>query len=59
MVTGERQPEERLGVGLLLGDDRLLDVSGQTVPDPGDLVPHVLGGDIDIPIEGELERDVG
>ena len=55
---GERQPEERLGVRLLLGDHRLSMSARQPSADPGHLVPHVLRGVLDVAVEGELEGDV-
>ena len=54
----ERQPEERLGVRLLLRDDRLAHLLRQPAADPRHLVAHVLGGGFDPALEVELEGDV-
>ena len=57
VLAREREPEERVGVGVLLGDDRLLDVLGQAAADARHLVADVLGGGLDVAVERELERD--
>ncbi len=54
----ERHEHEGLGVGLLLGDDRLLDVLRQPSPHPRDPVAHILRGVIDVAVERELDGDV-
>jgi hypothetical protein len=54
----ERQPEERLRVGVLFGDDRLLDIFRQALAHPGHLVTGVLGGGLHVAIEVEFEGDV-
>ena len=58
VLAREREPEERLRVGLLLGDDRLAHVLRQAAADAGHLVAHVLRGGLDAALEVELEGDV-
>ena len=58
VLAREREPEERLRVGVLLGHDRLLHVLRQPPADPGHLVADVLGGGLDVAVEVELEGDV-
>ena len=45
--------------GIDLGDPGFVDVLGQLVPDQGDLLPDVLDGQVDVPLEDELHRDPG
>jgi hypothetical protein len=54
-LAGEREEHDRTGVGVLLGDDGLLDFLGEPAADPGDLVANVLGGRLDVTVEVELE----
>jgi hypothetical protein len=45
-VAGEGDEDDRLRVGLDLGDDRLLDLVSAGGRAPGDPVAHVAGGDV-------------
>jgi hypothetical protein len=56
--AGEREPEKRLGVGVLLGHDRLFHILGQALAHPRHLVAGVLRRGLDIAVEVELEADV-
>lgn len=58
VVAGEREVEERLGVGVLLGDHRLEDLLRQPPAHARHLVAHVLRDGLDVAVEVELERDV-
>ena len=55
----EVQPHDRRRIGIDLGDPGFVDVLGKLVPDQGDLLPDVLDGKIDVPLEDELHRDPG
>ena len=59
VVAGQGDKHERPGVGVLLRDDRLLDFLGQAATDPGDQVSNILGRNLDVPVEIELQRDGG
>ena len=48
---GERHPQHRLGVDVELLHDRRLGVQRQLADRAGDLVAHVLGGDVDVALE--------
>jgi hypothetical protein len=56
-VGGEGEPEHRLCIGLLLGDDRLVDLLGQVVTGAADAVAHVVGGLVGVAVEVELDGD--
>src|SRR5205823_10527046 len=56
--AAQGQPEEWLGVGLLLRDHRLEHVDRQPPPHPRYLVAHVLRSDVDGPVEVELQDDL-
>ena len=43
-------------VGVLLGDDRLLDLLGQEIARARDAIAHVVGGGVDVAPELELDR---
>ena len=57
-VGREGEVEDRLGVGLDLGDDRLLDLVGQPAAHPGDAVAHVVGGGVGVAVEPEARGDL-
>ena len=52
-------PEDGLGVRVLLGHDGLEDVVGKGAADAADAVANVLGGEVDLAGELELDGDVG
>ena len=56
-AQGDHQDGLVLGIGL--GDDRRVDVPGQAAGGLGDLGLDVLKGEVDVPGEVELDRDVG
>jgi hypothetical protein len=53
----QRQIHDRLGVGLDLGDDRLVDLGRHAAAHAADAVAHVGGGDVGIDIRAEAHRD--
>ena len=55
--AGESHPHDLLGVGILFGDDRLLDIVGKFIADAADAVAHILGAHIHVAIQVELDRD--
>ena len=55
--TGERHPQHGLRVDVELLDDGRFGVQGQLADGAGDLVAHILGGDVDVAFEGEGDRD--
>ncbi len=59
MALGEeREPHDRLRVGLDLGDDRLVRVLGQTRAHPRHAVAHVVRRRVDVALSDELDRDL-
>ena len=46
-----------MGIGILFGDDRFLDVVGEFVANAADPVTDILGSGIDIMIEFEFDND--
>ena len=57
-VAGEGDVEDRLGIGLDLLDDRLVDLVGEMSPHPCGAVAHVGGGIIGIALELETDGDL-
>jgi hypothetical protein len=55
-LAGEREPHDRLVLGVLLGDDRRVDVARQQALRLRDLALDLLQGDVDV--LGELELQV-
>ena len=55
---GQGQVEDRLRVGLDLGDDRLVDLLRQTPAHAADAVAHVRGGDVRVHVRAETHGDV-
>ena len=55
-VAGEGEIDDRLGVGLDLRDDRLVDLVGQPPAHAADAVAHVGGGIVGIAVELESGR---
>jgi hypothetical protein len=58
VVARERHVEERLRVGILLGDDGLLDLLGEPRAHARHLVADILRRAFDLAVQGELESDV-
>jgi len=58
-LTREIQKHDRRRIGIHLRDPRLFNVVGQFVSDQRDLLPNILDGEIDVPLENELHRDPG
>jgi hypothetical protein len=58
-VAGHRHREDGRLVIVELRDDRRLGVAGQVLDRGGDLLAHVLGGDVDVAPEVEVEDDDG
>ena len=56
-VAVERAPDNRLGVGILFGNDRLSDVLRQLAADARDAVTHILRRDVNIARKIELDAD--
>ena len=56
-VAGEGEIEDRVGVGLDLADDRLVDLVGQAAAHARDPVAHVGGGVLRVGVEGEAGGD--
>ena len=59
MVDSRREPDDRVGVGVGLADDRLVDVGRQLPARAADGVAHVVGGVLDVAVERELDIDRG
>ncbi len=57
-ALGDRHPDDREGIGLDLGDDRLVDFVGQPGPHARDLVADVGGGGIGVARDAEANIDV-
>ena len=57
-VAGEGQPDDREGVGLDLGDHRLVDRLRQAVAHARDAVAHLGGGGVGVLLEPEAHRDL-
>jgi hypothetical protein len=58
-LGAERQGDDRRGVGVGLGDLRLLDLVGQAAASAADPVAHVVGGLVHVAVEVELDGDAG
>jgi hypothetical protein len=56
-IAVQGDPDDRLRVGILFGDDRLADILGQVAAHPGDTIPHVLRRNVDVAREVELDGD--
>ena len=57
-IGREGEIDHRLGVGLDLGDDRLVDLVRQLAAHPRDPVAHVVGRGIGVAVEPEAGRDL-
>ena len=55
LLTGKREVENRLGVGLALLNNRLIDLLGQPPADAADAIPNIRRGIVRIAVE--LESD--
>jgi hypothetical protein len=54
----QSDPEDGLRIRILLGNNGLTDVPGQSPSHPGDPVPDILGRSVDIPGEVELHGNI-
>ena len=59
VLAGEREPDDRLRVHVLLRHDRLVDAGRQVAAHARHAVAHVVRGLVDVAIEIELDGDVG
>ena len=55
-LAGERQPHDGVRVRVALGDDRVVHLLGQVAACLGDAIAHVVGGDVDVDVQVELDR---
>ena len=57
-IAAHPDPHDRARIGILLGNHGLIDVLRKATPDTGNAIPHILGCDIDVTGEIELDGDV-